>query len=507
MPTQDHRLSATERGNNGSNIARLRALQTELIELKGMVERQSNDLSEAEYHCAELQQRIDELEEVNGNLVVAKLQMAHLANHDFLTGLPNRIQLEERLSYAMALAERNHKKLAVVFLDLDRFKAINDALGHQIGDQLLITVARRLVGCVRSSDIVCRQGGDEFVILLSDIEQTEDAIQLVRKILTTLTDPIDVNGHSLQMTTSIGISIYPDDSASSEMLIKHADTAMYQAKEQGRNQFKLFTSDMNEKAVERQLMENGLRRAIIGDEFEIHYQPKFDLKNREIIGVEALIRWHYPHRGLLSPSTFMHTAEETGLIVQLSQWMMEQCCKQARQWHDAGYDFGRISVNVSAQDFHHTGFAERIKVILETTGLPSALFEIEITEGVLMKDRAAAVNLLHELRHLGVCISIDDFGTGYSSLSYLKQLPINVLKIDRSFLDGVCTNLDDAVILSAIINLGNSLNLDVVAEGIETESQVDFLLEHHCHLGQGYLYSPPVTADAVVSFYRPASYS
>jgi diguanylate cyclase (GGDEF)-like protein len=507
MSLQDSRLPPSGRNSSQHDIANLPELQAALLELKGTVERQSGDLSKAEHHRVALQRRVEELEEANGNLVVAKLQMAHLANHDLLTGLPNRVQLQERLSYAMALAESNRKKLAVVFLDLDRFKAINDALSHQVGDQLLITVAQRLVGCVRSSDIVCRQGGDEFVILLSELEHTEDAVRLVKKILDIMAEPIEVSGNPLQMTTSIGISVYPDDTVSPEALIKHADTAMYQAKEQGRNQFKLFTPDMNEKAVARQLMENGLRRAIVSNEFEIHYQPKVNLQSGELVGVEALIRWHYPHRGLLSPSIFMHTAEETGLIVQLSQWMLEQCCRQASQWHDDGYDFGRISVNVSAQDFHHTGFAERIKAILNATGLHPKLFEIEITEGVLMKDAAMAVNLLHELRHLGVCISIDDFGTGYSSLSYLKQLPINVLKIDRSFLDGIDSNCDDAVILGAIINLGNSLNLDVVAEGIETQGQVNFLLEHDCHLGQGYFYSPPVTADAVVSFYRPAAYS
>lgn len=443
---------------------------------------------------AQLQARVEELEEANSNLVVAKLQMAHLANHDFLTGLPNRIQLQERLYQAVRLAERNHRKLAVVFLDIDRFKVINDSLGHHLGDKLIKAVAERLSMHIRSSDTVCRQGGDEFVILLPEIESVEDAISLVEKITSALEEPIIIHNKKLKVTLSLGISVFPDNTRDPDVLIKHADTAMYQAKENGRGQYQVFTNDMAHKVANRQSIENGLKLSMQAGELELYYQPKINFLDQSITGVEALIRWHHPELGTLLPEDFIALAEESGSIVQLTRWVLKKACEQIKTWLNEGHQFGRVSVNVSALDFQQPDFIDHIKHTLEGVGLEPSALEIEITESVLMKDAPMAIQLLNELHELGVVIAIDDFGTGYSSLSYLKQLPIGVLKIDQSFLSEIPSNSDDEVIAVAIINLGLGLNLEVVAEGIETIEQIDFLLAHRCHTGQGFFYNKPMNA-------------
>ena len=466
-----------------------------IVALQQIVDTQSEQLAIAHGSYQGLQNRVAELQEANSNLVVSKLQIAHLANHDFLTNMPNRMQLEERMRQAMALAARNKKKLAVIFLDIDHFKTINDTLGHQLGDKLIKAVAKRLADSVRNSDTVCRQGGDEFVILLPEIENAVDVICLAQKIIAALATPFSIESHQLQITVSMGISVFPDNTSNADDLIRHADTAMYCAKKNGRNQYQTFSVEIANQVLNRQSIENGLKLAVPAGEFELYYQPKVNLLNESICGVEALIRWHHPERGMLMPQDFIASAEETGFIVYLSRWVLREACTQAQAWLDAGHVFGRVSINVSPLDFHQSDFIEHIKRTLQTTGLAASMLELEITESVLVRDTAGIIRQLTELHELGVVIAIDDFGTGYSSLSYLKQLPIKVLKIDQSFLNDIASNLDGEVIVVAIINLALGLNLEVIAEGIETREQVEFLTRHHCYNGQGFLYRQPITSE------------
>ena len=443
----------------------------------------------------ELELFVEQLREVNENLVTAKLKMSHLAHHDFLTNLPNRIQMLERLTQSIALAQRNDRRLAVIFLDLDRFKTINDSLGHSVGDQLLQSVSRRLSQCVRTSDTVSRQGGDEFVILLSQIEHEEDAARIARKILAALAAPHVIGGRTLYIGCSIGISIYPADGLDAETLIQQADTAMYFAKQHGRNQYQFFRDEMNRHAVERQFIESNLRRALGLNQFILHYQPKVDLASGAISGVEALVRWQHPERGLVPPEQFISVAEDCGLIVAIDDWVMAEACCQARCWRDAGYVFGRIAVNLSPMEFRRSDLLERVRIALDTARLDARYLELELTEGVFLKDTTATIALLQELRGSGVHLAIDDFGTGYSSLSYLQRLPIDVLKIDQSFLRDITTDTHAATILRAVIDIGLGLQQRVIAEGVETEEQYRYLQHHHCREGQGFYFSQPVTAE------------
>jgi len=422
------------------------------------------------------------------------LQMTYSAQHDLVTDLPNRLLLNDRISQSIALARRRNRPIAVIFLDLDRFKYVNDSLGHAIGDKLLQSVSKRLLAGVRGSDTVSRQGGDEFVILLSEITYPEDAATSARKILRSLGAPHSVGGQDLHIDGSIGISVYPEDGGNAETLIKNADTAMYHAKEKGRNNFQFFKADMNRKAVERQSLEGSLRRALEREEFLLHYQPKVNLDTGEITGVEALIRWQQPARGLLPPSQFVPIAEDCGLIVQIGRWVMREACRQARAWQDAGLPALSIAVNVSAMEFRDSGFVEHVRTILSDTGLEARYLELELTEGVLMEDAESAASVLRELKKMGVQLAVDDFGTGYSSLSYLRQFPIDVLKIDRSFVQQISADPEDSTIVSAIINMGKSLKHLVVAEGIETQQQRAYLQTQHCAEGQGYLFSRPMAA-------------
>ena len=422
------------------------------------------------------------------------LQMTYSAQHDLVTDLPNRLLLNDRISQSIALARRRNRPIAVIFLDLDRFKYVNDSLGHAIGDKLLQSVSKRLLAGVRGSDTVSRQGGDEFVILLSEITYPEDAATSARKILRSLGAPHSVGGQDLHIDGSIGISVYPEDGGNAETLIKNADTAMYHAKEKGRNNFQFFKADMNRKAVERQSLEGSLRRALEREEFLLHYQPKVNLDTGEITGVEALIRWQQPARGLLPPSQFVPIAEDCGLIVQIGRWVMREACRQARAWQDAGLPALSIAVNVSAMEFRDSGFVEHVRTILSDTGLKARYLELELTEGVLMEDAESAASVLRELKKMGVQLAVDDFGTGYSSLSYLRQFPIDVLKIDRSFVQQISADPEDSTIVSAIINMGKSLKHLVVAEGIETQQQRAYLQTQHCAEGQGYLFSRPMAA-------------
>jgi diguanylate cyclase (GGDEF)-like protein/PAS domain S-box-containing protein len=421
-------------------------------------------------------------------------QMTYSAQHDLVTNLPNRLLLNDRISQAIALAKRQGRSIAVLFLDLDRFKNINDSLGHATGDLVLQSVSRRLLGCVRGSDTVSRQGGDEFVILLSEIAYPEAAAASANKILLSLTVSHSIGGQDLHVDASIGISVYPEDGEDAETLIKNADTAMYHAKEKGRNNFQFFKAKMNEKAVERQSIERSLRGALERKEFLLHYQPKVNLDTGEVTGVEALIRWQQPDRGLVLPLQFVSIAEDCGLILQIGRWVLREACRQARAWQDEGLPPMRIAVNVSPVEFRSAGFIEGVRTILSETCLEARYLELELTEGVLMEDAESTGNVLKQLKLMGVHLAVDDFGTGYSSLSYLRQFPIDVLKIDQSFVQQITSNSDDSTIVSAIINMGRTLKHIVVAEGIETREQRSYLKAQRCAEGQGYLFSRPLAA-------------
>ena len=420
------------------------------------------------------------------------LQMSHLAGHDFLTRLPNRMLLIDRVSQAIALAQRHKKKNAVLFLDLDGFKHINDSLGHSIGDKLLQSIAQRLVDCVRGSDTVSRQGGDEFVVLLSEVEQSEDAAITTRKMLQAVARVHSIDQHDIHVTSSIGVSVYPDDGLDAETLIKNADNAMYQAKETGPHSFQFFKPAMNIRAVERQSIEESLRRALERQEFALHYQPKVNLRTGKITGAEALIRWTHPARGLILPAEFIPVAEECGLILPIGKWVLREACKQARAWVDEGLPLATMAVNISAMEFRDENFLEGIFAILKDTGLDPRSLELELTESVLMKRAEFTESILKILRARGVQVAVDDFGTGYSSLSYLIKFPVDTIKIDQLFVRQITTASDDTAIVTAVISMGRNLKLRVVAEGVETQEELAFLQDHQCEEAQGYYFSRPV---------------
>ena len=419
-------------------------------------------------------------------------EMSHLAQHDILTNLPNRTLLQDRLSQAIATADRNGTRLAVLFLDLDGFKHINDSLGHATGDKLLQSVAKRLLACVRNSDTVSRQGGDEFVLLLSEVAHAGDAGVKAGKIIKSLIAPHEIDQHSLRITASVGVTTYPDDGLDAEILIKNADLAMYCAKDKGRNNYQFFEKDMNLRAVERQSVEGNLRCALERNEFVMHYQPKIHLKTGEITGVEALIRWQHPVRGLLGPLQFVSIAEDCGLMLPIGQWLLRESCRQAKAWQDAGLRPIELAVNVSSIEFRNDDFLKEVKTILEETHLEARYLELELTESVLMRHAEFTVPVLQKLKALGVRLAIDDFGTGYSSLSYLRQFPIDTLKVDKSFVQEINADTGDATIISAVIDMGGSLKHRVIAEGVETIEQVAFLQAHRCDEAQGYYFSRPV---------------
>jgi diguanylate cyclase (GGDEF)-like protein/PAS domain S-box-containing protein len=422
-------------------------------------------------------------------------KMRHLAQHDFLTNLPNRVLLNDRITQAIASARRRESNPVLLFLDLDKFKHINDSLGHAVGDHLLQAVSERLLHCVRTSDTVSRHGGDEFVILLADERRPQDAALAAEKILHALSMPFLIDGQQLHTSTSIGISVFPVDGMDPAALIKNADTAMYHAKERGRNNFQFFRHDMNTRAVERQLIESSLRRALERHEFTLHYQPKVDLKTNCITGVEALLRWQHPEWGLVLPERFIVIAEECGLIIPIGRWALNEACEQAVRWRDQGIAPVSIAVNVSALEFRHRDFFDHALVILETTGVDPTCLQLELTESVLMRDVAASACLLAKFKAMGVQVAVDDFGTGYSSLSYLNQFPIDVLKIDQSFVKAIDAGLEsNGVIVSAVIGMGKNLHQRVIAEGVEDEDQLAFLDAHGCDEGQGYFFSEPVNA-------------
>lgn len=422
-------------------------------------------------------------------------QLTHLAHHDALTNLPNRILFKDRLNLELAHAHRNKEKVAVIFLDLDRFKLVNDMLGHAMGDELLKKVANRLTKCLRESDTVSRLGGDEFTILLPGLALEEDAAKIAQKINESIQKPCLLGGHEFHITTSIGIALYPEDGEDAETLLKHADTAMYRAKEQGGNNFQLFTPAMKTKIMDRLALENSLRHAIKNKEFVVFYQPQVNTVTRQITGMEALVRWQHPYRGLISPGEFIPVAEETGLIVPMGEWVLHTACAQLKAWEEAGFPPVRVTVNISARQFvHQNNLVTTVAQVLKETGLDPRWLELEITESTAMQDVEFTITTLQLLREMGVQIAIDDFGTGYSSLNYLKRFPINTLKIDRSFVADITANQENAAIVSAIIGLGRNLKLNVIAEGVETEAQRVFLKGQDCLEMQGFLFSKPVPA-------------
>ena len=424
-------------------------------------------------------------------------QIEYQAYHDALTGLPNRLLFKDRLTVALAHARRQRRPLAVMFLDLDHFKLVNDTLGHSTGDQLLKVVAQRLQESLREEDTIARMGGDEFTVLLSRLNGTEDAVMVATKLLETIAQPISVDGQELFITTSIGIAICPNDGENAEILLKNADNAMYRAKEIGRSSYQLCTPAMNIRALERLALENSLRRALERDEFVIHYQPQISLATGAIVGMEALLRWQRPDHGIVSPATFIPVAEDTRMIVEIGAWVLREACVQAKRWHDGHYPLTRMAVNLSPRQFQHGDLKKTIAEALDHAGLDPHFLELEITEGTAMQNTERTVATLTSLREMGVMISIDDFGTGHSSLNYLRSFPIDSVKLDQTFVHEIEASHRDRAIVSAVISMAHGLGLRVTAEGVETQAQLDFLREEGCDDVQGFYFSAAVTADRI----------
>ncbi len=424
----------------------------------------------------------------------AEEKLVYLAHYDGLTGLPNRVLFFDRLKQTLAQARRREKLAAVMFLDLDRFKVVNDTLGHAVGDELLRHVAQRLAGCVRVGDTVARFSGDEFVLIVNDLEQPEDARLIAQKVLQAFADPFRVGGHEVFVSTSIGISMFPTDCDDEQALLKDADTAMYRAKESGRNNFQFYTREMNARAMYRLQLENSLRHALERGEFRLHYQPKACLHTGRITGVEALLRWERPEHGLVPPGDFVPLLEDTGLIVPVGEWVIAEACRQLAAWRAAGREPVSIAINISARQFAARNLGEIVRRVLDEHQADPRYIEFELTESLLMVNTEEAVRTLEYLKALGLKLSIDDFGTGYSSLSYLKRFPIDALKIDRSFIDEITTDVGDATITRAVIGMAHNLGLKVVAEGVETEEQLSFLTANGCDEAQGFYFARPQAA-------------
>lgn len=424
-------------------------------------------------------------------------ELSYLAFHDRLTGLPNRALLFERLTQELAYAERYNNTLALLYLDLDLFKQVNDELGHGVGDELLTQVAERLLDCVRRTDTVSRLGGDEFAVLLTGFELQTFPDELATKVTKRLSEPFVLTQETVNVSTSIGISVFPEDGQDAESLVKHAHTAMYQAKARGRGCIQFFAPEMNRRATERHELEKDLRTAIAQDQLSLYFQPQIAPGTGQIIGVEALLRWHHPQKGLIPPARFIPVAEDSGhLMVSIGNWVIEKACAKARAWLDAGHPAVRISVNVSIAQLRDEAFPDYVEERLQHYRLPAGLFQIELTESIIMSDIEGAAERVRKIKNMGIHIAIDDFGTGYSSLSYLKDLPIHELKIDQSFVHNILTDLNSAAIVQAIIRMAQSLKLRVIAEGVENQATMDFLAENECEGVQGYYFSEPITPAA-----------
>jgi diguanylate cyclase (GGDEF)-like protein len=434
----------------------------------------------------------------------SQTRLAYMAEFDALTGLPNRHLLQDRLTQSIAQAQRHGWQGAVLFIDLDRFKLINDTLGHHVGDRLISQVGQRLKQCVRADDTVARVSGDEFCVVLSDVTQPDHAALVAQKILDAMARPFDLGGNEAYVTASIGISVFPADGSEAETLLKNADMAMYRAKET-RNAYCFFTAEMNQRSVAKLQLNTDLRHAIERREFVLHYQPKMDLRDGRVHGVEALLRWNHPQRGMISPAEFIPALEDSGLILAVGEWVLQEAAAQLRRWQREGLQLVPVAVNLSAKQFRRRDLDTLIRDTLSASGVSADLIELEITESCLMDDPEEAVRLLASLRAAGLKISVDDFGTGYSSLSYLTRLPLTALKIDRSFVRDVATGGQAASIVRAVIDMAHNLNFTVIAEGVETQEQVAFLRRHGCDLGQGYLFDQPMPAAQLSERLRRAA--
>ncbi len=448
---------------------------------------------------------ITPLRSVEDKLRQNEKDLNFLAHHDHLTGLPNRLLYRDRLEQAMGRARRSGQKVAVLVLDLDRFKNLNESLGHQFGDDLLCEVAERLKKLLRGTDTVARFGGDEFAFIMPEFQTDMQVLTFAEKILSSLQAPFEIHNHQIYSTASIGVSIYPDDGSSEETLLQCADAAMYQAKKQGRDNYRFYTAEMNARTHEFLTLENDLRRAVEKEQLLLHYQPQVDLASGEVVGVEALLRWAHPEKGLVSPADFIPIAEESGLIVPVGEWVLRSACQQSGVLRQLGFAQVRMAVNISARQFQDAGFLAMVKRVLVETGMDPCLLELELTESLLMDDTDNAIQVLRTLRSFGVQLAIDDFGTGFSSLSYLKLFPINRLKIDRSFVRDVTFDGNDAAIAISVMALAKSMNLEVIAEGVETEEQARFLRDNECNEGQGFLFSRPLADADLILFFEHKS--
>jgi diguanylate cyclase (GGDEF)-like protein len=472
--------------------ARDEKLKTHQEELEARVAQRTRELERANIELASSKEQAES---------VAKRMQFH-AHHDSLTGLPNRVLLNDRIKTELAHARREQSILALLFLDLDRFNIINDSLGHATGDQLLRIISRRVKDCVREGDTVARLGGDEFMVLLPRIASASDAGRISNKIIDSLTEPVSCNGHDLHITTSVGISIYPFDGTDAEILIRNADISMYRAKELGRNKAVYYTAELNAGSRKQLALETNLRKALERNELKLFYQPKIDITLNTIVGVEALLRWQRPGMGYISPKDFIPIAEESGLITPIGEWVLHTAFRQLREWHDAGFTDLTMAVNLSSVQLARTGFENILESALVDSGINPALAELEVTENVAMKNMESAAATLYKLKKMGVSIAMDDFGTGYSSLGYLRSLPIDTVKIDQSFVREIPDNMEDVLIAQAIIAMANSLNMALVVEGIETVRQLNFFKQQGCRIVQGYLFSKPVEAEAILDMLR-----
>ncbi len=443
-----------------------------------------------------------DLEESLKILSNQKIQLAYQENHDSLTNLPNRILFLDRLKQAIQIGKRYNNYLAVLFIDLDHFKEINDSLGHDIGDKLLVEVAKRMKSVLRASDTLSRFGGDEFTVIVNDINKVEDLSRIIQTIMDLFKKPIKIKNNTLYVNMSIGISIYPNDAKEVNDLLKHADAAMYKAKESGRNTYCFYDEDMTKKAFDRIFLETSLREALVKDEIVVFYQPQVDASKNELVGMEALVRWNHPTKGMIYPDSFIPLAESTGIIVELDRIVMKKSIKQFHTWKKEGLNPGKLSINLAVKQLESNDFLDFVKNILNSQKCTYSNIEFEVTEGQIMQNPEKSIKILNDINKLGISISIDDFGTGYSSLAYLKKLPINKLKIDKSFVQDLPSDLEDVAITKTIIRLCESLNLNVIAEGVETEEQKDFMLENGCKLIQGYFYSKPVSVEEITKILK-----
>jgi diguanylate cyclase (GGDEF)-like protein len=427
-------------------------------------------------------------------------QLEYQASHDLLTDLPNRILLIDRLNQAINLAQRNQQKFALLFMDLDHFKEINDSLGHKIGDKILVEFTKRIQARIRITDTLARLGGDEFCVILNDITNVDSVTDFIVNIMNILKDAFDIDGHTLYLRVSMGVAMYPNDGINADTLLKNTDAAVYKAKESGRNTYSFYDEEMTTKSMQRVVLETELRRAFMNDELRVYFQPQINGRTNKLVGMETLVRWEHPHLGLIAPNDFIPLAESTGMIVKLDRIVMQKALKQFKEWHKGKLNPGKLSLNLAIKQLEEKDF---IDFLVDLLGAEQCLYqniEFEVTETQIMKDPEKSIKILEQIAALGISIAIDDFGTGYSSLSYLKRLPIKKLKIDKSFIDDLATDADDAAITKTIISLCENLNLEVIAEGVETQIQKDFLLENGCELIQGYFYSKPLAAQDMTKF-------